>query len=75
MLIKFKNCNVPIHQLRTGTVVLLESSGEDDMYYNIKYIDYVTSDSPTEGVAWLSLYNVFGDEPVISELLTWLEPL
>ena len=45
------------------------------MYYNIKYIDYVTSDSPTEGVAWLSLYNVFGDEPVISELLTWLEPL
>ncbi len=73
MLVKFKNDSVPIYMLRQGTVVMLEESlhgGHEQYFYHIRAFDIVNN-----GVAYLTLDNVWGDEPVSSELLTWLSPL
>ena len=71
MLVKFSNCAVPIHYLRTGSVVMLESDGEDDMYYNIKHINSTHTACVGKSIAWLVLYNTLGD-PIGSDMLVWL---
>ncbi len=70
MLVKFRNTNVPIHHLRQGVVVMLESAGSEDFYYHIHAFEQVDGD-----VAYLLLDDTYGNEGVPSTSLTWLSPV